>query len=45
MAKTLTTRIVNWTASFTLDAVDRSALWVDRLNRKVVDSLVRAFGR
>jgi len=37
MAK-ITNRIVSWTSSFTLDAVDRGALWVDRLNRRLVDS-------
>lgn len=44
MTKTLTTRIINWTSSLTLDAVDRIALWVDRLNRKIVGSLLRTFG-
>jgi hypothetical protein len=34
MAKTLTDRFINWTASLTLDAVDRSALWLDRLFRR-----------
>lgn len=44
MAKTITLRIVNWTSSLALDTVDRGALWVDRLNRKIADTLLRAFG-
>ncbi|GEM_PF-2173586 len=34
MPKTLTHRFINWTATLTLDAVDRSALFVDRLFRR-----------
>ncbi|MBS1961118.1 MAG: hypothetical protein JST04_02800 [Bdellovibrionales bacterium] len=44
MAKTLLHRFMNRTASFTLHAVDRSALWVDHLNRKVLRSFRRRFG-
>lgn len=44
MAKTLLHRFMNHTASVALHAVDRSALWVDHLNRSVLRSLRRRFG-